>query len=275
MRKYSRLVALMLLILVNIFIWGASSASDVSELEVYFFDVGQGDATLIKSPSGKKMLIDGGPDRSVLAELSKVLAFNDRKIDVVLATHPDADHVSGLVAVLKEFEVGMIVWTGKTADTATFRAWKEAAELEGAEIAVVRAGERLVLGDSGLMLDVLYPFSDVVLSEQSSNETSLVMKMTYGEHRVLLPGDTTSKIEGVLLEAGVSLEADLLKAAHHGSATSTSRSFVKAVHPDTAVISAGKDNRFGHPALSVLANLAEYDILVRRTDKEGRITYYF
>jgi competence protein ComEC len=268
-KKHLRLSALILLILVNIFIWSASSASNVSELEVYFFDVGQGDAILIKSPSGKKMLIDSGPDRSVLAELSKVLAFNDRKIDVILATHPDADHIGGFPAVLDRYEVDYVIESGVSADTRIFESFQRSIENENAEELIAKRRMTIDLG-GGTTLLILFPDRDV--SNMDRNDASIIAKLSYGEIDFLLTGDAPAKIEDHLVSINESvLQSEVLKVGHHGSKTSTSEIFVNAVSPEYAIISAGQNNKYGHPHSVVLETLNNSHIHTFGTYKDGTV----
>jgi competence protein ComEC len=211
----------------------------------------------------------------VLERLGAVMPFWDKSLDLIILTHPDADHITGLVNVLKAYSVKQVLWTGVQKDTRVFKAWQEALAREKAKETIARTGQRVRWsGNERKSLEILYAPEDPA-QEVPVNETSIISKLVYGEHSVLLPGDTTVKIERQLVEQGADLKADILKVAHHGSKTSSSKEFLEAVAPETAVIFVGKDNRFGHPTPEVLAKLAEYGIDTKRTDKGGTISFYF
>jgi len=245
-----------------------------SALELAFFDVGQGDAIFFQTPQGHQVLIDGGPDALVLSRLGEVMPFWDKTLDLVVLTHPDADHITGLVGVLLRYEVENVLWTGRRKDTKAFAAFKKALLKEGAREIIAREGQRIIFKGSDAVLEILYPFEGTDVSKGVSNETSIIARLVKGKHRVLLTGDTTKKIEKKLVEQGTNLKADILKIAHHGSKTSSSDMFLKAVEAETAVISVAKDNRYGHPSEETLVNLAGYGIQVQRTDIRGTLLFY-
>ena len=252
-----------------------SEVASSSSFKLAFFDVGQGDAIFFQTPQGHQVLIDGGPDAKVLLRLGEIMPFWDKTLDLVVLTHPDADHIAGLVSVFASYEVKNVLWTGKTRDTKVFEAFTQALKKEGAKEIMARAGQRILFEGSKVQLEILYPQEGIVLYKEKSNETSLIMRLVYGEHKVLLLGDTTKKIEKRVIAAESELEANILKIAHHGSKTSTSRELLEAVKPSIAIIFVGENNRFGHPSLKTLANLTEYDIIIRRTDQEGTILFHF
>ena len=271
--KSSFLVALLLGAgLLAAVLWSETASSPA--LELAFFDVGQGDAVFFETPHGHQVLIDGGPDTKVLSRLGEVMPFWDKTLDLVVLTHPDADHITGLVAVFERYEVENVLWTGRRKDTRVFAAFDAVLKKEGANVFLAQAGQQVVLGESGAVLEILYPQESSDVQQGKSNETSIVARLAYGDRKVLLPGDTTKKIEELLLEAEKDMKADILKIAHHGSDTSSSREFLEAVASKVAVISVGRDNKFGHPTQDVLVNLAEYGIKIRRTDREGTIFFY-
>jgi len=251
-----------------------SEVASSSSFELAFFDVGQGDAIFFETPQGHQVLIDGGPDTKVLSRLGEVMPFWDKTIDLVVLTHPDADHITGLVAVFEHYKVENVLWTKKRKDTKVFKAFVRALQKEGTQEIVAQAGQKILFGGSQAMLEILYPPADIDLESTRSNETSIIAKLWFKDTSVLLPGDTTKKIERKLVEQEANLKADILKIAHHGSKTSSSTAFLAAVEPGIAIISVGQDNRFGHPVQEVLANLEEYGIKVRRTDKEGTVLFY-
>lgn len=241
---------------------------------VAFLDVGQGDAIFIESPSGNQVLVDGGVGRGVLREISKVMKFYDRSLDVVVATHPDADHVGGLVDILENYEVDLFLEPGVESDTDIYESLKtQVGKLEsGGKIKKIlaRAGMQIDLG-GGAFLEILFPEKDV--SGWETNTASIVARLVYGENEFLLTGDSPSAIENYLVYKKYNLESDVLKLGHHGSRTSSSDNFVRAVNPEYAVVSSGKDNRYGHPHQEVLALLEKLNIKTLRTDTSGSIIF--
>lgn len=248
-------------------------------LKVYFFDVSQGDAIFIESPSGYQLLIDGGPDNKILSKLGEVMPFWDKDIDMVIATHPHADHIVGLIDVFNRYEVENIIEAKETYNSSEFRAWREAVKKEGAnEIEAVaglpragRGGKVIDLGD-GVTLTILHPFESVADDNPKNPHDDVVAVMLkYGELEVMLTGDMEEKIERRLIMEGYDLDSDVLKVGHHGSKTSTSEEFLSAVSPDIAIIQVGAKNRYGHPAPEVLERLEKYDIKHYRNDLDGDI----
>ncbi|MDA8597094.1 MBL fold metallo-hydrolase [Candidatus Pacebacteria bacterium] len=277
MDRILKLRALIMLVLVALggLAWLPSvseSQSGVPEglLSVHFLDVGQGDATFIETDQGVQVLIDGGRGSAVLRELGSVMAPNDRTIDIVVATHPDSDHIGGLIDVFARYEVGAIVMTENTGESEAAAAYAAAAEVEGAEIIMARRGQSFTFSTSTRM-EVLFPDTDA--SQMESNTSSIVLKLIHGETSFLLTGDSPKNIEEylVLLE-GENLESDVLKVGHHGSRTSTSELFLAEVDPRYAVISASSDNRYGHPHVEVTDLLFNYRVETYSTAEHGRVT---
>ena len=239
---------------------------------VHILDVGQGDAIFIELPEGTQILVDGGPDAGVLAELSEIMHPLDRSIDVVIATHADADHIGGLVDVLARYDVSYVVDTGIEKDTGLFRAWAQAVLDEGAELILADEPKDLRFGDLAT-LRILWPHEHLLgATPDHHNDYSVVTQFIFGETEMLLTGDIELWSEQRLVDSGVLSDIDILKVPHHGSKTSTSAALLDATMPELAVISLGRDNRFGHPHESVLERLAQRNIPVWRTDTEGRLT---
>jgi competence protein ComEC len=237
-------------------------------LEVYFFDVGQGDAELIKTPYGQNILIDGGPDDKVLAELGRHLPFLERDIDLLILTHPHDDHVSGLLKVMEKYRIGKILMTSAASDAPPFREFLRVVAEKGTPLAGVDGKQRISLG-ADLFLDILHP----ELSDLGSdlNEGSIVVKLIYKNKNFLFTGDAGLKTEAKLLSGGVDLRADVLKVGHHGSETASSLDFLRAVAPRFAVIEVGEGNQFGFPKADTLWRLRKVGALVWRTDLDGTI----
>lgn len=251
-----------------------SHASDQSDglLHVSFLDVGQGDSILIQAPNGNQVLVDGGKPGSVLSELGRVLPFYDRTIDVIVATHPHADHIGGLIDVLDRFEVGMVVEAYETYDSSEFRNWQKAVINEGALRVEALAGKQISLGNE-TTLTVLYPFNSAAETRTTKPHEDIVVAMLqYKNVRVLLTGDMETKVEQALITKGLDIDADVLKVGHHGSNTSTSTSFVSVVSPQTAVIQVGARNVYRHPHPTVIQRLENAAIKLYRTDTNGTVT---
>lgn len=272
----SRSIILVILLFAALFsLYVAFKEDKGGTLTVAFLDIGQGDAIFIESPSGNQMLIDGGGGKAVLRELSKVMPFYDRSIDAVLATHPDQDHIGGLPHVFEKYQIGLFMEPGVSADTSTYKELGAQVEREkvqvGTEKILARRGMVVDLGE-GATLQILFPDRDP--SGMETNTASIVARLIYGEHEFLLTGDSPLSIENYLVSIqGETLESDVLKAGHHGSKTSTGAAFLAAVSPKYVVISAGKDNRYGHPAPEVLETISKFGAKILRTDYSGRIIF--
>jgi len=256
--------------LLNVLAWSVVfNLSETHFWEITFFDVGQGDAILIETPGRNQILIDGGPDSTILEKLNK-MPFWDRTIDLLILTHPDNDHITGLVHVLSSYKVENILWTGAVKQAAVFEKWQELIEKENARILTAKAGQEITADRT--LLQVLFPFDSLEgKSVKDTNNTSIVLKLDIGEISFLFAGDVYESTERELVRRGIDLSSDILKVGHHGSKTSTSTEFIGEVLPETAVISAGSDNSYGHPHKETLDTLEKYDITIFRTDLQGDI----
>ncbi len=252
-------------------LWWAALTPSSDRLTVTFIDVGQGDAIFIESPAGQRILVDGGPSgRAVTEALGHEMRFWDKRIDLVVLTHPEEDHLNGLVTVLERYDVRRILASPAESDSGAYDAWQEAVEREGAPYDEAAPGDWFDLG-RGARLEVLGPPPDLVEgAEASLNDSSVVLRLTWDDVSFLLTGDLESGGEEALLSQGGELRSTVLKVAHHGGADSTGEAFLAAVRPAVAVISVGADNWFGHPSPRVMERLA--DTLVLRTDEQGDVT---
>ncbi len=251
--------------------WLAAASLPDGRLHVAFLDVGQGDAIFITTPRGRQILIDGGPSpTALLSEMGYQMPFWDHSLDVVVNTHPEADHLAGLPDVLKRFRVRQIILSDVGNDTPLYAAWERAMANEGATITQAQAGMRLSPGD-GVWVEVLHPGTIPV--DGRRNAHSVVLRVRLGRISFLLPGDIETDVERRLVAGGYPLAATVLKAPHHGSDTSSSEAFLTTVNPQVAVISVGADNRFGHPSPEVLARYAEHGIPALRTDELGTVEF--
>jgi competence protein ComEC len=270
----NRLATLLLLLFITILSWfpfTSNSSSSCECLTVSFLDVGQGDAILIQTPDGYEMLVDGGRDSSVLRELSKQRSFFDRTIDVVVSTHPDLDHIAGLVDVLKRYQVGTIVMTTNEGDSGAAEAFEAAVPNEDAQIVLADAGQTIALG-ADVTVQIFAPTGDE--SKLESNTASIVTRVVYGDTSFMLTGDAPMEIENYLVRTyGSQLDSDVLKLGHHGSKTSTSDLWLDTVTPKFAVVSAGIDNRYGHPHQDVMQRVFKRNIQTSHTGTDGTITF--
>lgn len=271
-RHYVSWVVLGILALFNAVIWFVVIRSDRNGvLTVAFLDVGQGDAIYIEAPNGNQVLIDGGPGRQVLRTLGRQMPFFDRSLDLVLLTHPDKDHVGGLPFVFERMRVSLTATTENTATTGAYRAFEDIVRAKKIPRILARTGMRVVL-DRGVVLEILFP--DRSTRGWETNTSSIVARLSYGDTSFLFTGDSPVSIEKYLTEKqGVALKTEVLKLGHHGSRTSSSRAFLSAVDPTYAVISAGKDNKYGHPHKEVLATLGELKVSALNTADRGTIIF--
>ena len=256
-------------------VWPLAAGGRGAVLELYFLDVGQGDATAIRTPAGRWLLVDAGPrsehsDAGVRRVLPFLRAQGARRVEMLFLTHPDADHVGGAAAVLRGIAVGEVVEPGLAAGKPLYAEALAEVERQGARWSVGRAGRSVSL--DGVAFDVLWPDSAAVATAEQANEISLVLRLRYGAFELLLPGDVSSAVEDRLAERlGNHLRSEVLMAAHHGSATSTSAAWLDAVRPELVILSLGRRNRYGHPAPAVMARLHERGLRLARTDRDGTI----
>lgn len=242
------------------------------KLRVSFLDVGQGDSILIQTPSGKDMLIDGGGSNKVLARLGEQMSYFDRDIDVMLMTHPDADHVTGLIPVLEKYNVGMIVLSKGEGHTQVFDDVTKHVNDEHANIQVGERGDLIDFHD-GVIVKILYPSANYVAKKNDTNDASVSVLILYGDETFLLTGDLPSTEEGKLISAGIPKNITVYKAGHHGSKYSSGEQLLTYIRPEYTVISAGKDNKYGHPNPEAMERLQKYSKEIISTIGRGTITF--
>lgn len=236
-------------------------------LQLTMLNIGQGDALYIRTPLGNDILIDGGPDRSVLYELGEVMPPYDHTIEWVFTSHPDADHINGITQLGESYRIGTLVTNGETKQTAMSEALQA---LEANHKQIVHAGDRVEI-ESDVWFNILAP--TIPYTFYDANDNSIVMTLHYKNVTALFTGDASIKTEEALvLQYPLLLtDVDLLKVGHHGSKTSTSDAFLDVLRPEIAMISVGKGNRYGHPHYGTLHRLQERNIEIWRTDTDGRV----
>jgi len=253
-------------------VWSLALTQPDGQLHVQFLDLGQGDGIFIHTPRGRQVLIDGGDDSQQLyAELGAVMSFWDRRIDFVVVTHPDWDHLGAQTDLPERFRIGSAIISENTRGHEDSEIWLSALSAAVVPVEGLQRGGWLDLGD-GVALWALWPPPEVEMNgfdEDDKNERSLVLKLVYGEFTALLTGDAGQPSEKLLLQGSQPLEAHVLKVGHHGSKHSSSAAFVETVGPSVAVIQVGAENRYGHPDPEVLEILDGR--LVLRNDLEGRV----
>lgn len=252
---------------------GIISHAENQSIKVVFLDVGQGDSILIEQGE-KQILIDGGPSgKKLLEKLGEFMPFWDRKIDVVIATHPDSDHIAGLVDVLKNYEVGGIIETDAKSGTEADKVLQGLIDEKKIEKQIAEKGLSVKLSDQ-TKLEVIAPEDgEDVKDEKDTNSGSVVTRLAYGTNKFLFMGDFPLEKEAGLIVNNPDLSAQVLKVAHHGSKYATGNDFLKAVKPEKAIISVGKGNRYGHPATETLDRLRADKVDILRTDERGDVVF--
>ncbi|MBI3304910.1 MBL fold metallo-hydrolase [Candidatus Parcubacteria bacterium] len=257
----------------NAAIWTAlGAAAEPGQLRVTFFDVGQGDAIFVETPSGRQVLIDGGPSNRILAKLSAALGFWDRDLDLVISTHPDADHLGGLTDVLQQYRVAAVLETGIRRSVPEAAAFDRAVAASRIPVKFAQAGQLMDFGD-GAVMAVLNPETSVAGETiDKTNDYGIVNRLIFGHTEYLFTADVTSVVEGRLVSGGFNLESDVIKIGHHGSKYSSSAPFLNAVHPQIAAVSVGAKNPYGHPTPEALERIANVQAKAYRTDERGDVS---
>ena len=269
-KNYVLLFLVIILTVCLVYLFRIDLQSRKTGLTFAMLDVGQGDALFIESPTGTQVLIDAGPARRLMGPLSQIMSPFDRSIDAIVITNPDADHISGFADVLKKYEVGILLEPGTFNESKTFQNIKDEIERKNIPDVLAKKGMKLDLGGD-VFIDILFPDRDV--SSWNPNDGSIVSRLSYGDTSVMLTGDSTIKTEKIILEdfKKENLTSTILKVGHHGSRTSSSDAFVKAVAPRYALISDAKDNKYGHPHQEVVDLFSEIGAKIMRTDLLGTI----
>lgn len=248
-------------------------------LKISVLDVGQGDSILIQTTQYHNILIDAGADSKVVDQLSKQIAFFDKTIDIFILTHPHADHYGGILDVMQKYHIKKIILTGVVSKDPVYLAFLDEIKRKKTEIVFAQSNQDIQIG-SNLYLDILYPFTGQSLVGQdvnNKNNTSIVARLlretsTGWENLVMLTGDAEAEEEREIFLSGQDVRSNILKLGHHGSKTATSDVFLKAVDPHTAIVSAGKDNTFGHPHAETMSKLGNMTIYQTMTD--GNVELY-
>ncbi len=289
--SFFRQCVIVAVVVMTILSIGAFIAHSKQGFYVDFLDVGQGDATFITLPSGKRILIDCGPDRRVLAEVGRLLPWYDRSIDFLVITHPDSDHYAGCQGIVERYAVHAVIINGHDKDDAAWKELLRSFEERAIPLAAVTAPD--VWEIDGYAFEILSPHPRFSGESADSNNSSIVFRLVDPERKplVLFTGDAEAPLEQFLLTTYCNtdpatsvtstvkqfscpkLSAPILKVGHHGSDTSSSEDFIAAVAPREAIISAGEQNRFGHPSRRVLRRLERAGIPVWRTDEAGSFRF--
>lgn len=241
------------------------------ELVVKFLDIGQGDSVLIQTPHGRSVLIDGGPGMTLLERLGEETSFWQKSFDLVILTHPDLDHLEGLLEVIKRYEVERVLMTGVHHSSALYQTWLDTLVEQDIPVSIADAAHDWQIDDE-VYLDILSPVEPVLFEEvENLNDTSVILKLMYGNTSLLLTGDAEEDQEKALLRSGFDLSADIFKAGHHGSTTSNHPDLLQAVDAEHVIIQAGRENPFGHPHLETLLKFDERSIPWLSTQDQGTI----
>lgn len=256
----------------------SESLKPTESFRVTFFDVGQGDAALYQTPKNLKILIDGGVDNKIVNHLGKHLSMWDNEIDMVVATHDDADHIFGLIKILEKYKVKVLFVSLPNSENEIMQRIIEVANNKNVKVVTVDK-PAVVSTDDGVIIKFLFPIINLDGVDDGNNAsivTQIIYKGNSGDVKILSTGDLGIGGEKYLASVyGDDLKSNILKLGHHGSDTSTSPEFLQKVKPDVAIVSAGRNNKFGHPHQSVLDLLSKFNIQTRQTNLEGNIYFEF
>ncbi|MFJ7983298.1 MBL fold metallo-hydrolase [Lysinibacillus xylanilyticus] len=234
------------------------------EMRVHFIDVGQGDSIFIESPNGKTMLVDGGVKGAGQNVVSYLKELGVKKLDIVVATHPDADHIGGLIPVLNSIDIGQFYDSGKVHTSQTFEEMLTLIDTKNIPYNVPKTGDSIAFDD-----DINVKVLNANENATDNNDASIVLKIAYGNVSFLLTADAGVALEKEMMQDDV--KATILKAGHHGSNTSSSAEFIQAVHPEVTILSYGEGNKYGHPHAEVVERLQAIGSKIYATAEAGTV----
>lgn len=265
-KRLGVIFALVLLLLVLMVAWVTTVFFKSDKLTIAFLNVGQGDATFIRTTGGATALIDGGADKSVLSQLSPLMPWWERKIDVLILTHNHDDHLQGLIEVIKRYQVGRLLLSHQSAILPK-EIW-QTIEAYHVNTELISAGQVISLGST--RLELLWPRSEL---PQDANDDSVVIKMTYGIKKFWLAADTGLATENELIRQQKVEQVDVLKLGHHGSDTSSGQDFLNRLKPQWTIISVGLNNKLSLPNQRIIRRLERIKTNILRTDRDGTIIF--
>lgn len=271
MKKLIGWILLGVLLASGVFVYQYRAHKPPAELEVHFIDVGQGNATLIRTPDGKNMLIDAGSNEEEAVLIDYLKHQGIQQLDIVIATHPDEDHIGGMDAVIKKYEIGTFYLPDKTHTTASFGAMTAMLQKHHVLTKEAIAKDEIALSDTVQLL-ILNPQKKAY---PNNNAYSIACKLTYGETSFLFTGDIEAINEYAMISTfGDALRSQVLQLSHHGSSSANSPDFIRAVAPIAAVVSCGYQNDYKHPNTSVLDTLQNLNVPLYRTDFQGNLVFF-
>ena len=241
---------------------------DSNKLQLHFLNIGQGDAILIRTPEGQNILIDGGPDNKLLAEIGKVLPWGEREIDYLVISHYHADHMMGFIEVLNKYKVRNVLVGAHLPDDFLYRVWVDKLEEKNIKPTIVKAGEQFIVSE-----DLIWQIILADSYNKDYNENSVVMRLSYKDQDFLFTGDLGAEGEERILASGMDISAEYLKVGHHGSRYSSSEAFLQAVQPKICIISSGIDNTHGHPHKEAVERLKDAGCQIKDTQDLGLISF--
>ncbi|HSX58211.1 MAG TPA: MBL fold metallo-hydrolase [Candidatus Saccharimonadales bacterium] len=256
-----------LLVLTNVIVWAFWFSTSEKKFKISFYDVGQGDSALIQTKEGYNILVDGGPNNKVVDYLNRDLPVNDREIDAVILTHPQADHMYGLIETLKKYKVKKILTTNATNNTKLYQNWIDTINNKKIALEYVKTGETLTTGD-GVTLKFVWPQTDQLQKVDDLNVACVVFKLSYGSLDVLMTGDADVQTQPY---PEIESHIEVLKVPHHGSKTAIKDEELEKIKPEIAVISVAAKNRYGHPTAVTLNQLQSFGAKIFRTDQRGTV----
>lgn len=244
----------------------------LGQFQVHFLDIGQGDSILIRTPTNCTIFIDGGPGNTLTDNLYKYLPATERKIDLMVLSHPHLDHMQGLINLLNRYQVDNLFTTGVPYQSSFYTEFTRLSATTNVHYPITGQNYQLC----GLEIQIIYPIQPMLATEiENINNASIVMRIKIKDIWLYLPGDAEEEAEHEILGLGLDLKSDIMKAGHHGSQTSNSLEMLKAVQPKELVIQSGEGNTYNHPHFKTLQSAHALGIKVRRNDTEGTVSYYF